>query len=262
MMISTRSSVRDVQHAGDCNIPHNESTVDRHVAHKGTLDSHEFTLLNWNVYKGFKEGWKEDFKKLATVNDILTVQEARLSDDLPYILSESHENWDISIAFRYNGKETGVLTASRIAPEFTCSFRINEPLFALPKTAIVTVYPFSDTEQSLMIVNIHAVNLTFGTGNFKKQLHMAEDVISDHPGPLILSGDFNTWNSKRTEILMEFAKRLGLIPVQFPGQNKTRIFGKSVDHVYYRELMVMKSEAIKVTSSDHNPLMVTFRLKN
>jgi endonuclease/exonuclease/phosphatase (EEP) superfamily protein YafD len=261
LTVSQRGNFSAVKDANDCDSDQHKNMRQSDPAQKMELDSSGFRILIWNVYKGIKEGWKDDFKNLIPSYDILTIQEARLTDDMQKLLQKGHDNWDISIAFKFNGKETGVLTASRIAPDFTCTFRTKEPLASLPKTTMVTLYPLSNTDKTLMVVNIHSINLTLGTGSFKKQLQKVENILSLHYGPVIISGDVNTWSSKRMAILTDFSNRLGLKAVPFNKQDRTRVFGRAIDHIYYRELTVTDAEVIKVTSSDHNPMLVSFRLE-
>ncbi len=261
LTVSQRGSYSSAQEANECDIDRYKNTLRTDPAQQPELDSREFRILTWNMFKGINEGWQEDFKNLTASYDILTIQEARLSHDLRELLKKDHYNWDISIAFTYNGKETGVLTASRIAPDFTCTFRIKEPLFSLPKTALVTMYPLSDTDRTLMVVNIHSINFTIGTGSFTTQLQKVENIMSQHNGPLIFSGDINTWSSKRMAILKGLSVRLDLKAVSFDKHERTRVFGHEIDHIYYRELTVTDAAVIKVTSSDHNPMLVSFSLE-
>jgi endonuclease/exonuclease/phosphatase (EEP) superfamily protein YafD len=78
---------------------------------------------------------------------------------------------------------------------------------------------------------------------------------------VILSGDVNTWSDKRMAILRNFSIRLGLKAVPFNEHYRTKVFGRTIDHIYYRDLSVRDATVIKVKSSDHNPLLVSFRLK-
>ncbi len=261
LTISQRGGSSSLQDARDCDIDQYKTILRSDPAEKPELDSGGFRILNWNMFKGIKEGWQEDFENFITYYDILTIQEARLTDDLRELLKKGHYNWDISIAFRYNGKDTGVLTASRIAPDFTCTYRIKEPLLSLPKTAMVTMYPLSNTDKTLMVVNIHSINFTLGTESFNTQLQKVENILSHHYGPVIFSGDVNTWSNKRLAILKDFSIRLGLKAVTFNKHARTRVFGHPIDHIYYRALTVTDAAVIKVTSSDHNPMLVSFRLE-
>ena len=260
LTVTHRGASSAVQEAGDCEIDQYKNILQSNPVQQAEINSGDIRILNWNVSKGMKEGWQEDFKKLIVSHDILTIQEARLTDDLRELLKKAHFNWDISIAFKYIGQETGVLTASKIAPDFTCTFRIKEPLFSLPKTTMVTKYPLSDTDKTLMVVNIHSINFTLGTGSFRTQLQKVEHIISQHYGPVILSGDINTWSNKRMAILKDLSIRMGLKVVPFDKHNQTRVFGHAVDHIYYRELVLTGAAVIKLNSSDHYPMLVSFKL--
>jgi endonuclease/exonuclease/phosphatase (EEP) superfamily protein YafD len=259
--VNQRGDTIVVDNAGNCDTVRPEKILESGPAQKPELDSRGFEILTWNVLRGEKEGWKEDFEHLSEYKDILTVQEARLTDDLRELLDKDHYNWTISTAFTYNGAETGVLTASKFEPSFDCTFRINEPLINIPKTVQVTLYPLSNSDESLMVVNIHSINFTIGTEIFGRQLKKVEEILLQHPGPVIFSGDVNTWSRMRMEILENLAMRLGLEAVTFENQYRTRIFGNNIDHVYYRGLTVIDAEIIKVNSSDHNPMLVSFRLE-
>jgi endonuclease/exonuclease/phosphatase (EEP) superfamily protein YafD len=259
--VSHRGNVSAIQDASNCDIVQFERLLESSPAQKTELDSSDFKMLTWNVLRGKEDGWKEDFKHLTEYKDILTIQEARLTDDLREVLKEGHYNWDLSAAFKYRGADTGVLTASKLEPDFTCTFRIKEPLISIPKTVLVTLYPLSNTDKSLMVVNIHSINFSLGTEEFYTQLQKVETILLKHNGPMIFSGDVNTWSEKRLAILKDLSIRLGLKAVTFNKHERTKVFGHDIDHIYYRELTVSDATVIKVDSSDHNPMLVSFRLK-
>ena len=183
-----------------------------------------------------------------------------MNGDLQELLRKGQYCWDISNAFQYRGKEVGVLTASRLDPDFICTFRVKEPLINIPKTVIVTIYPLSGTDKSLMVVNIHSINFTVNTRKFDSQLQEVERILSQHQGPLIVSGDINTWSKKRTTIVENLVNRLGLDVLTFEKDYRVKIFGRGVDHIFYRGLTASASTVLKVRSSDHNPMLVTFSL--
>ena len=259
--VSQRDGSSAIQDARDCDIDQYKNLLRSDQAQKPELDSSGFNMLTWNILKGEKEEWKEDFNHLTKSQDILTIQEARLTDDMRELLKKGNYNWDISTAFKYKGAEVGVLTASRLEPDFTCTFRIKEPLISLPKTAIITLYALSNTDKSLMVVNIHSINFTLGTESFLKQLEKVEKILLQHNGPVIFSGDVNTWSKKRMVILKDLSIRLGLKAVTFNKHNRTKVFGHNIDHIFYRQLTVTDARVVKVTSSDHNPMLVSFRLE-
>lgn len=224
------------------------------------LNSQGFVLLNWNSYKGSNKGWLKDLERLSEQSDLLVLQEGYLTDDLKDMLNNKQYNWDIAKAFTYNDIYTGVLTASRVKPDYLCSFRTFEPLSGIPKTVLITRYPLSGTDESLLLANIHMINVSFDISTYREQLEKIVEVLSQHRGPLIISGDFNSWNTKRMRILSDITQQLGVEAVTYATDKRTKFMGHRVDHIYYRQLAPLESVTEKVTTSDHNPMLVTFRL--
>jgi endonuclease/exonuclease/phosphatase (EEP) superfamily protein YafD len=227
---------------------------------KQELDSDGFSLITWNMLKGMKDGWKEDLQRLSSDVDLLVLQEAYLTDELRELLQTQRYNWDLTTAFEYKNIESGVLTASKIEPDFLCSFRFEEPLITIPKSILITRYPLSDTDQLLLVANVHSINFTVGTSKFRAQLQQFEELASKHPGPLVMAGDFNTWSKERMAIVDSVAENLNLQAVNFDENKRVTIFGHNVDHIYFRGLEPCEAVVSPVTTSDHNPMRVTFRL--
>ena len=86
------------------------------------------------------------------------------------------------------------------------------------------------------------------------------EILLNHQGPMILAGDFNTWSEERLAIIEEIAARLSLTPANFKTDLVRKVFGYTVDRVYYRGLTLQVASIIEVSSSDHNPLWVRFKL--
>jgi endonuclease/exonuclease/phosphatase (EEP) superfamily protein YafD len=109
------------------------------------------------------------------------------------------------------------------------------------------------------VVNIHAINFV-GVNKFSRQVAQVVDLIVGHEGPLVLAGDFNTWNPRRKKILAKAAESLGLnrVPV---AARRLRHLNQVLDHVFYRGLELLASRPLRhIKSSDHVPLWAEFRL--
>ena len=96
--------------------------------------------------------------------------------------------WDLAAAYAYQEIEAGVLTASKIAPNLTCSFMDKEPITRVPKSILITRYPISGQLGELLVANIHAINFTMGYTAFQRQCDRLENVLATHKGPMIVSG--------------------------------------------------------------------------
>jgi endonuclease/exonuclease/phosphatase (EEP) superfamily protein YafD len=100
-----------------------------------------------------------------------------------------------------------------------------------------------------------------GLGSYKEQLDQLYDAISQHDGPLILSGDFNTWSEERMVEVHKIVDSLSLSKIDYHVNNKTHMLGYAIDHVFYRQLQLVSNSVIDVSSSDHNPISVSFRMQ-
>jgi endonuclease/exonuclease/phosphatase (EEP) superfamily protein YafD len=261
LIVSQRNDINTINTIISCDInPPTDQPPGSAIEQVAGLNSKGFSLMNWNMLKGKKSGWKKDFHHFSTISDLVIIQEACLSDDLLEALHKNRLNWDLATSFEFEKKKIGVLTASVIEPDYQCAFQNEEPLIQIQKQILITRYPLSGTDQKLLVANVHLINFTLSISKYRAQLLQMEQILSKHQGPLIVSGDFNSWNSGRLAIVDTITKRLRLKPVHFDENHRISIFGHNVDHIYYRGLEPFKAVVSVVTSSDHNPMWVTFRL--
>jgi endonuclease/exonuclease/phosphatase (EEP) superfamily protein YafD len=216
--------------------------------------------MTWNVFKGQSSGWPRDYARLTRDQDIVLLQEAHLTPSFSRLLARSGHRWYMTRAFDYNGAESGVLTAGRVPASAACLTRLAEPLIRVPKSGLLTRFPIDGSEQELWIANLHGINFAASAEPLRGQLEAWAVVLADHAGPMVLAGDLNDWSEGRSEALTAVTERLGLTPVRLARDARSRYFGRPVDHVFYRGLEVVHADSIAVTSSDHNPVRVRFRL--
>jgi endonuclease/exonuclease/phosphatase (EEP) superfamily protein YafD len=174
------------------------------------LDSAGFTLMTWNVLKGRKEHWPEDYARLSSGQDIVLLEEAHLTPSLRNLLGQSGYRWYMTRAFDYNGAATGVLTAGRSPASGACLSRLAGPLILTPKSALLTRFPLGGSGEELWVANLHGINFTLGTARFRAQLESLAEALGSHTGPMILAGDFNDW-SERMGRLRPWASPLSIL---------------------------------------------------
>jgi len=223
------------------------------------LDAKNISLLNWNIYKGKRENWSTDFLKHTTDQDIIVLQEALLNPQLSNALRDKRLYWNLNAAFSLNDIETGVMTASTVKASYECGLRTTEPLIRVPKTTLISRFQLSDSKEHLLVANIHGINFTLGTKIYAQQIQALTDALSKHTGPIIVAGDFNNWSNERVEIVNNMVKTLGLNAISYKKHNKIKVFDHEIDHVFYRQLELISKKTIEVSSSDHNPIKVTFK---
>jgi len=224
------------------------------------LAADRIAILTWNIYKGQRTGWESDFLRFGRDKDIILLQETPLNDELQKLLQQRDLYWNLNSAFSYGGIETGVLIASSIEPSDSCGLRQNEPVIGLPKTILINRYTIDGSSKKLLVANVHGINITLGVGAYSAQFEALGKILQKHDGPLILAGDFNNWSEERMTIIDSLVEDLSLTVLPFDGEGRTLFFGDPVDHILFRGLEPVAHLVHPVTSSDHNPISVTFRL--
>lgn len=218
-------------------------------------------LLVWNIYKQNEANWQTALDAYAKDAQLMMLQEASLSDEFKAWIGK--QSWGASYvsAFEVFDVGAGVLNLATSLPVEACAYTALEPWILLPKSGLYARYKLSNG-QSLAVINIHAINFTIGTNEYKKQIQELEEAISTHQGPVIMAGDFNTWSDKRTQELLGLTQRLGLNEVNFtPDDRRLFVNGLPLDHVFYRGLKLVEAKSIATDASDHNPMQVSFELE-
>lgn len=152
------------------------------------------------------------------------------------------------------------MTLSSAQPVTECGLVSHEPWFGTRKATLVTEYGLTGTHETLLVVNIHGINFTFGVRDLENQFRKAQEIIAAHEGPVLFSGDFNTWRGKRAKMLDELVQSVGLTPLEFSADYRKRFLGWPLDHIYKRGLDTIHATTQDLSSSDHNPMSVRFRL--
>ncbi len=224
------------------------------------LDPQEFSIISWNAHRGAHQQWNDDLISHGREADIILLQEAALETVLAAQLDLSANQWLMAPAFNLDGREIGVLSASRVMAQDYCMASQQEPLIRIPKVGLAAAYPLAGLDTQLLVVNIHLVNFTIDTEAVKQQIETLEALVRSHDGPVIVAGDFNTWSDTRESLVQKKMEDLGMGEVRFDPDKRVSFLNHTVDNVYFRGLDVVRSLSHQVESSDHNPLEVHFRL--
>ncbi|GIU25236.1 endonuclease/exonuclease/phosphatase family protein [Shewanella sp. MBTL60-007] len=241
--------------------PPKESAQCMTQASDGVLDRYgKLDVTTWNLYKQKGDGWQETLKQLVDRSDLLLLQEAQLTVELNDFVNSLKLDMLLAKAFNFSGVPVGVMNLSRESAVSSCVFRKAEPYIKYPKSMLISYYLLSDSSQ-LLVINIHSINFTFGTADFKAQLGVVERAIKEHQGPIIFAGDMNTWSDERGEVINQLARQTGLTEAIPSVDSRSKVLGHNLDHIFYRDLELVKAESILTSSSDHNPVKAYFRLK-
>ena len=231
---------------------------------RGTNRSHTslpavFGLLSWNIRKGLDSGWQADLQRLSSSVQLLFLQEARPGPRLQRVL-KAYPHQQFVPGFSLAGKPTGVLTASSVQSAMHCGLHSREPWLGTPKATSVTLYAVGTQRAPLLAINLHGINLSIGTQVFREQIQALDPLLAAHTGAVVLGGDINAWSEQRLATVDALATRHGLQRVGFQPDLRSRIVGLAMDYIYLRGLDIVIAEALPVTSSDHNPLLLKLAL--
>ena len=218
------------------------------------LDPEHIHVVSWNIAKGRNRDWHADLQHLTHNADLALIQEAKLEHAMHQVMPEGC--WAFAPGFSRLNHTTGVLTIARAETIRQHAHHHREPITRLPKAALVTEYRLHNCTDTLKVANVHAINFTPGTGHFRRQLDAVIAALAEHSGPMILSGDFNTWRGKRLRILLELIATLDLLPLAFEQDHRLHAFGFALDHIFVRGMHSKKCAVNRVYSSDHNPISV------
>lgn len=222
-------------------------------------------LLVWNMYKASHQAWEEDFRRLINKKDLVLLQESVINtrhdplfhtpEPFEWVMAKSHRNLQTLVV-------TGVKTGSNVksaAQSFLVSPDL-EPFFKTPKLLLATTYPILNSQKTLLAINIHAINFV-SLKKYNRQIEQIVEAAREHDGPVILAGDFNTWNILRYRALKDLADKMQLREVALERKSRLLHLYRHLDHVFYRGLDLQNAEVLfDVRSSDHYPIVVEFSL--
>lgn len=239
-----------------------------------TFSGSTVRVLNWNIAKqGHVPNWQRDFFKLLITYqpDLLFLQEVSLSEAMQQALDETHLGWVFTpnVINTWQDLYAGVLIGSAVMPRHSYPLltTVYEPVSNTPKVSLIAEYALPDREQTLLAVNVHGINFV-STAKFNQQLAHLQQALAQHEGPIILAGDFNTWNQARLQQLFALATALQLKHVNFEPMDRQHIrrflLSPPLDHIFYRgfrERQHSSDVLQRVRSSDHKPMFVELVLE-
>lgn len=159
-----------------------------------------------------------------------------------------------------NNIETGVKTGSNVAAndyQFSASLH-GEPFTATRKMCMASWYPLHNNTERLLVVNTHLINFV-SFAKFRAHLNLVFQTLRQHEGPVLLAGDFNTWNAKRMKYLNTLASAFALQQVAITRQPRIKHLLRHLDHVYCRDLDIVDAQVhTHINSSDHFPISLRF----
>lgn len=228
-------------------------TVNKGVGRK--VQWKKFSVLVWNIFKGQRFP-KHPLPFSPSDYDLALLQEDFFPKEKVRSDFFTKESWGFLMpTFKMNDLFHGTSLYSKVSPTQINGHQTpqTEPLVNTPKSYIVADF------EGLRVINVHAINfVSFKT--WKESMDEILEKTKDH-SPLVLAGDFNTWNEERVEYLKKVIQQHDLQEVVFKDDHRISFHGFKVDYVFAKGLKLRSAEVMKLEQlSDHNPMEVIFEV--
>lgn len=212
-------------------------------------------LLSWNIMKFDIPGAREQLRDFASDAQLVLLQESLMSSGPE---TEALNARYFSAGYSRGSEQTGVEIRSSYAADVSCSLSFREPWLRTRKAVSVARLPFRDA--ALLVINLHAINFTLGSGNYRQQLESIGEIAASHNGPVIVAGDFNHWNFWRVSVVADWARRFGLREVRFNPDWRSRHLGSALDAIFLRGLTSLSATGLPTLRSDHHAITADLKL--
>ncbi|MEI6858945.1 MAG: endonuclease/exonuclease/phosphatase family protein [Shewanella sp.] len=224
------------------------------------LDDHgALSVSTWNIYKQKRQGWDKLLTSLNQASQLVLLQEVGLSPELRLNIQDFGGRVSMAKAFTLWNTSYGVMNLSRTEANSACAYTETEPFIRFAKSAIVAYYSLSNSEE-LLVVNLHGTNFEWDLTHYYHQFEPIALALSKHQGPIIFAGDFNTWRAKRLNFVTALTSRYNLSEINYRIDERKRVFGFPLDHIFYRGLTLIEANSLATDSSDHNPITARFMI--
>lgn len=247
-------------------IPEGEALRSIGVPFSRELKTTSLKALVWNIKKAEMPNWKKEFLKFSSDQDLFILQEAYgKSVFLETLKIFETFRWNFGVSFlvpKDNDAASGTMVGAWAEPSSALVRHSpdTEPVVSTPKSMTLAKYPLRDRSDELLVLSVHAINFQT-TGAFKRHIDQVISYVKNHQGPVILAGDFNTWNQSRLSYLYSVARKTGLSEVSYRNGERRLKFGNYyLDHTFTRGVKVKDSNVIVTDGSDHHPLFLEFDL--
>lgn len=224
------------------------------------LTSDVLRVLAWNVYKGRKAGFFQDFRTMAQNADLVMLSEGTDGDKVKPVLDQTLGfGWAMGISFFMKDEvATGIITGSYAVPTAVTYSRTKdlEPFSDSPKIILVSKYRHLPSQTEILVLNIHGINWV-GTDVFLRQIQGVEPFLAAHRGPILFAGDFNMKKDRLAAITPVLAK-YGLTRAPWINPNQE----KQLDDAFLRGFAVRKAALVNEVidhGSDHPALWLELK---
>jgi endonuclease/exonuclease/phosphatase (EEP) superfamily protein YafD len=134
---------------------------------------------------------------------------------------------------RMDGLRDGVMTLSRLShtgePDKVRSLYA-EPVFGTPKVTLISTYQLSP-DKTLLVANVHST-LFRSLGRAREEIDQLIARIQSHIGPMIVAGDFNTFQERYLLHLKDCLLQVGLANGPYTARSSKKRLSKTRPYLF------------------------------
>lgn len=213
--------------------------------------SNHVNLMVWNMLKGERDGWQQEYAEASSGANLILLQEGMLDPAMRTgLLARTDFLYTFTASFFWGDYLTGIYTGAPALPIDRKFFRSvdREPFTNTPKMGLRMDYVLA-SGKVLRVINVHALNFTEDEAHARQISELVEELRA-HDGPLIFAGDFNIYNDTRWENLERSTAAIGLREVRV----NAKLPVQNLDHIFVRGCEVRGARERDTTTSDHSML--------
>ncbi|ADA79470.1 endonuclease/exonuclease/phosphatase family protein [Francisella tularensis] len=230
-------------------------------------DSKKFCLMSWNSYK-------IDHKDSETFSayirhvyfnyniDIFCLQEAVHHHGNKFPIDKFDINFASNIVLRSHNYGVATVSHYPVIKNVKILTTHRESVINTHKASLITHLNINNTK--VIVVNIHAINFK-SNKVYEYEFEKIKEFIAPekYKHPIIIAGDFNTWNRKRVKLIKDFCREFCFKVAFIDEPQLVKSFQNNhLDFVLYRGLSLEKAAVLDCKKiSDHNPIIAEFCIK-
>lgn len=217
-----------------------------------------FSLMSWNAFK-------VDHKKPEVYTeydiDVFCFQEVVNHEKSCFPIESFEVDFASNIIMK--NRNYGVATVSRFSTIKSVKVLTThkESVINTHKASLISHLDIDG--QKVVIVNIHAINFK-SNKVYEYEFEKIKELIdlAEKKYPILIVGDFNTWNRTRVKLVKDFCREFGFKIAFLDEPELVKSFQKNhLDFILYRGLHLEKAKVLNCQKiSDHNPIIVDFKL--
>lgn len=224
------------------------------------------SIMSWNAYKVdhkkpqiFADFIKNTYKQFNI--DIFCLQEAVDRSQSYFPIENFNVNFASNIVLKNRNYGVATVTNMPISKSMKVLTTHKESVINTHKASLISHIDFYG--QEIVIVNIHAINFK-SNKIYEYEFEKIKEFISldKYHHPIIIAGDFNSWNRKRVKLIKDFCREFNFKIAFLDEPNLIKSFQNNhLDFVLYRGLTLDNACVLDCKRiSDHNPIIAKFRL--